>query len=670
MSSWTGSADLDSLMEMGYERRVCEAALLQARGDLRSAAMLLIHNDVKLTAAELTPRPDPQDLGHDDEPEPEPEPEPSAEEGVPPGSELTRTNTLAVKSYPGEEVTVMYHGTDSRAAQLIASSQRFRRSANTGLLGSGIYVTRSRQKAEGYRVHHPNAGQVGGGEHNLPLPSGEPDPGCILRFRVRLGACKKFRRDCPVEELQRSEAWHEQEIPDLIKTDSMKAAAAAAGMERIDYNSAYSRGCPCCPEHGEDCPGHTLRGHSPLAGARPCLGRCPAGFRKCPLANSAFEEFCVYNPDRIDHIEIVDGPAGLIGYGVSFWGADQATRDAEHRAKLAEFKAWEKANPERLATYRASTDYLDRKTANQMQISLMGQENAAAAARAQASGEEFGGFTMSNHPFLKCNGVFALVEMRDGWPVYRHVADSHFLFYRPSTDEWILCNYYEPDSTASNSRVVSDGGMMPLDTQNWMGKTPTLSKSSGQTIIKVSTDIATVADVQAARNDLQQVKAAAMQACRDQLEGVSSVVLSGTGNTQLDGTYTKHAEDYDGWPHLVNEHGYHLFRHEPAQSWRFGPAPGPKPTSDSTMQAITEDGTISIEVGSWFMLRGVFWRRIEGGLNLRLLRPQELRRFEQTIQDVVQMGFDEETVRALQARLAAGGEPLSPTALVEALLLR
>ena len=169
-------------------------------------------------------------------------------------------------------------------------------------------------------------------------------------------------------------------------------------------------GCPCCPEHGEDCPGHTLRGHSPLAGTTPCLGRCAAGFRKCPRANSAFEEFCVYNTERIDHIEIVDGPAGLIGYGVSFWAADQATRDAEHGAKLAEFEAWERANPEHVATYRAASEYLERKDANQLQVSLMGQDNAAAAARAQASGADFGGFTMSKHPFPKNNGVFALVD--------------------------------------------------------------------------------------------------------------------------------------------------------------------------------------------------------------------------------------------------------------------
>ena len=60
---------------------------------------------------------------HDAEPEPEPEPE--TEEGVPPSAALVPTSTLPARSYSGEEVDVMYHGTDSRAAQLIASSQRF-----------------------------------------------------------------------------------------------------------------------------------------------------------------------------------------------------------------------------------------------------------------------------------------------------------------------------------------------------------------------------------------------------------------------------------------------------------------------------------------------------------------------------------------------------------------
>ena len=67
----------------------------------------------------------------------------------------------------------MYHGTDSRAAQLIACSQRFRPSVG-GMLGDGVYVTRTRQKAEGYRIHHPNSTSS---RHNLVRPAGQPDPG-------------------------------------------------------------------------------------------------------------------------------------------------------------------------------------------------------------------------------------------------------------------------------------------------------------------------------------------------------------------------------------------------------------------------------------------------------------------------------------------------------------
>ena len=93
------------------------------------------------------------------------------------------------------------------------------------------------------------------------------------------------------------------------------------------------------------------------------------------------------------------------------------------------------------------------------------------------------------------------------------------------------------------------------------------------------------------------------------------------------------------------------------------PKVAPKPTSDSTMQAIGEDGTISTEPTSWTMLRGLFWLKLEGGPTLRLERTDP--RKEQAIREVVQMGFDEAAVRAMQASLA--GEP-SAEALVEALL--
>ena len=140
---------------------------------------------------------------------------------------LAPSLSLAVDRYAGHEETVMYHGTDSHAAQLIVRSQRFYPSG-TGLLGPGVYVTLNQQKAEGYRTHHPFAPA---GARNAPLASGEPDPGCILRFRVRLGACKLMTRDMPRAALK---TWHDEEVPD--PTPGMRAAGAPARASAMPQN--------------------------------------------------------------------------------------------------------------------------------------------------------------------------------------------------------------------------------------------------------------------------------------------------------------------------------------------------------------------------------------------------------------------------------------------------
>ena len=133
--------------------------------------------------------------------------------------ELAPIMSLAVGAYPGEEMTEMFHGTDSRAAQMIVISQHFRPS-KCGLLGEGVYVTRSRQKAEGYRVHHPNATQP----QNLPLPGGADDPGCVLKFRVRLGACKIITKD--MSQAERT-SWHD----DTVQNPDRAMLLAAGGGE-------------------------------------------------------------------------------------------------------------------------------------------------------------------------------------------------------------------------------------------------------------------------------------------------------------------------------------------------------------------------------------------------------------------------------------------------------
>jgi hypothetical protein len=287
---------------------------------------------------------------------------------------LTKTLTLPVEAYPGEEVKVMFHGTDSRSAQLIGCGQQFRRSAG-GLLGDGVYVTQTRQKAEGYRVHHPNATTR---THNLPRPDGTPDPGCILQFRTRLGVCKSLTHECPVSELK-SSAWRYDTV--LRPTSTMQAAAAAAGLESVRFNSAHSPGCPCCLRHGDECPGSFEKGHFVPAGVEPCTGRCRTGFRICPKANSAWEEFCVFNPSRIDHIEIVDGPAELIGFGREFWGLNMHTRTAA------------------LRDLQRQLDDEAVQAESAIASAVLKQRNSVVAVH------------VSGHPRAQCNGVFCPVEV-------------------------------------------------------------------------------------------------------------------------------------------------------------------------------------------------------------------------------------------------------------------
>jgi hypothetical protein len=106
-ASWSGSSDLDRLLELGYPRAGCEAALKKTNGDMRAAAMALVDDTSVFVEEEQPP---------ELEPEPEPEPGEAQEggdvvvgddlsEGVPPGAELVQTNTLPARSYSGEEVS-------------------------------------------------------------------------------------------------------------------------------------------------------------------------------------------------------------------------------------------------------------------------------------------------------------------------------------------------------------------------------------------------------------------------------------------------------------------------------------------------------------------------------------------------------------------------------------
>ena len=172
-------------------------------------------------------------------------------------------DSLAVGVYAGEEFCDMYHATSTKFATAIVQSQKFKRSAG-GCLGPGIYLTRDRAKAECYRK-----------------PSGA---GPVLKCRVKLGKCIELRdqqgRADPLMKL-----WH---------------------------------------SHCEPCRGCSLPGGQCVeSGPRYNSAWAPAGVQGTA---SSQEENCVYNPERIDCIEIIDGPG--TGTGREFWPQRSLKRQA------------------------------------------------------------------------------------------------------------------------------------------------------------------------------------------------------------------------------------------------------------------------------------------------------------------------------------------------------
>lgn len=166
--------------------------------------------------------------------------------------------------------------------------------------GKGVYLTGTLQKAEGYRIHHPGA--AADREYNAPLRSGEPDPGCILKLRVAAGVMKNFDRDdksaswwSGSQGTTLRHSWHNEFASHPNREMRAAATEAGVGVKHIRFNSAFSSGCPCCDEHGDDCPGHPDRGHRPPPGTSPCQGRCKWGLCSCPKSLSSLEEFCIYS---------------------------------------------------------------------------------------------------------------------------------------------------------------------------------------------------------------------------------------------------------------------------------------------------------------------------------------------------------------------------------------
>uniref|UniRef100_A0A672REQ4 Uncharacterized protein n=1 Tax=Sinocyclocheilus grahami TaxID=75366 RepID=A0A672REQ4_SINGR len=89
------------------------------------------------------------------------------------------------KLYPGRRTFIMYHGTTMKNALKI-QSEGFRRSSD-GMLGPGVYLSRSRDKASRY-----------------PLSAGREQL-AILKLSVRVGKVKRI--DFQGHPLQKT--WHQ-----------------------------------------------------------------------------------------------------------------------------------------------------------------------------------------------------------------------------------------------------------------------------------------------------------------------------------------------------------------------------------------------------------------------------------------------------------------------------
>ena len=126
------------------------------------------------------------------------------------------------------------------------------------------------------------------------------------------------------------------------------------------------------------------------------------------------------NTERIFDIEIVDGPAGLVGYGSQFFNAPQAVRDAAYKAKVQEFYEWEVAHPEIVMDVRhdaaARAAYEASLATARLKFAAVGPDGAADAARAQFDDPTVGGVKFASNPYADANGIFALVGISDdGW---------------------------------------------------------------------------------------------------------------------------------------------------------------------------------------------------------------------------------------------------------------
>ena len=186
-----------------------------------------------------------------------------------------RTVSLTVDQYAGDEFRNMYHCTDLTAAKAIVKEQRFRDGnfykANPGMNHGanlvGCGVYLTRDKAKALVYQNPKG------------------TGPVLQCRVKLGACIKLHDNDPL-----IKDWHDHCVP-----------------------------CRGCTRPGGKCVENGPRYNSAWK---------PAGVKGG--ANHALEENCVFNTDRIDRIEIIEGQGQ--GMGPEFWPQHQVAPEKQETA--------------------------------------------------------------------------------------------------------------------------------------------------------------------------------------------------------------------------------------------------------------------------------------------------------------------------------------------------
>ena len=507
----------------------------------------------------------------------------------------------------------MYHGTSSRFAQLIVAGQRFRRSKKTSssMFGEGVYVTRDKWKAEGYRTHHPNTA-VGAAANPL-LQSGEPDPGCILEFRARIGVCKEFTRDGPGPSHSSYFSWHDDEVPESMRTTSMERAVTAAHLPELTYNSAFTAGCSCCKDHGAGCPGSPEKGHHHQPpGQDPCKGRCETGNR-CKTANSSREEFCIWNPSRIDRIKIVEGPKDLIGYGEQLWDADPQTLRAEH-AKVQRLQNEERdlAEATAMAAYKKYAEAAQQLAPVLKQAALLSahrsigfqhQELTQACSKKRLLMEMIGGTAVEvtvppelGDKYQRFGGTFTMITESadsdrkiDEEIVFANIIRRQitlrtfgYPFYHPLHGQhagwWLIDEGYVGPGfyLVLEERYCGGSTAIPfLGTNPWRDKDFTVKCQIA--VARLSADdlaarIAAESEraLAAARKQFDQFGTFYDKCAGFVLKGHPADAHPASDAPEVfDGLYRLVANDLNGWPHLVNHCGVHCFRHQPLAAWIF-----------------------------------------------------------------------------------------------------